>query len=221
MLVPMVGDRLKILLWRTVNKAPEGGATLGHSLCVRAACVSLTVESFSYADYVCTTDSGSLYPSFRTYLQHFDGISPDTSVWLFFGWMTLPVPPPLTSSSVNSQETSPWQVSISSVVPPVDLSDVLEELLEIDEWYHRSLFDHHRVISTCTTQVFLYDIPDISFIWKSFSSFPFFTRHTLPPAVSRYSTSSTLSRHSMSHFFSLMPTLIWLNDMMDSDLRQN
>ena len=53
------------------------------------------------------------------------------------------------------------------------------------------------------------------FLCKSFSSFPFYTRHARPPAASRCSRSSSLSRHSMSQFFSLLPALkwrpIWLN----------
>jgi hypothetical protein len=47
------------------------------------------------------------------------------------------------------------------------------------------------------------------FLWKSFSSFPFYTRLALLPAVCRCSRSSTLSRHSIPQFFSLLPALTW------------
>ena len=79
-------------------------------------------------------------PAVQRYLEHFDAISPDTSAWLFFGWMRPPAPPPRTISSVNSQEPPVLRQapSQSSASPSVDLNDDLEALLEIDNLHHRS-----------------------------------------------------------------------------------
>ena len=135
---PMVGDWFKDLLCRTANKAPAGGAWLGHSLRVGAACASLAVGA-SLMQIIHYGLWKSL-PAVQRYLEHFDAISPDTSAWLFFGWMTPPAPPPRTISSVNSQEPpvlrqAPPQ---SSASPSVNLSDALEALLEIDNLHPRS-----------------------------------------------------------------------------------
>jgi hypothetical protein len=96
----MVGEWLVILLRRTSNTAPAGGDWLGHSLWVAAACASLTVGTslMQIMHY-------GLWKSLVTvqrYLEHFDSISPDSSAWLFFGWMTPPMPPPRTLSGFNS-----------------------------------------------------------------------------------------------------------------------
>jgi hypothetical protein len=69
----------------------------------------------------------------QRYLEHFDAISPDSSAWLFFGWMTPPIPPPRTSSAFHSPGApSVLQVRLPSVSPDVDLDDALAALLEID-----------------------------------------------------------------------------------------
>ncbi len=128
----MVGDLLKVLLCRKANKSSGGSAWLGHSLCVGTVCASLTVgvplmQIMHYGLW-------KFLPVIQGYLEHFDTISPDTSVWLFFGWMTSPAPPPHTSLFVNFQDALVLrQAPLPSVSPPVDLCDALETLLEIDE----------------------------------------------------------------------------------------
>ena len=79
------------------------------------------------------------------YLEHFDTNSPDTSAWLFFGWMTPPLPPPHTHDAPVVQ-----QAPLLSLSPPIDLDDAVQSLLESDDEHHRSLIDRHRVLSTCT-----------------------------------------------------------------------
>ena len=75
----------------------------------------------------------------QRYLEYFDAISPDTSAWLFFGWMTPPVPPPRTSSRLDPHDASVvQQAPPHSVSPSIDLADALEALLESDEEHHRS-----------------------------------------------------------------------------------
>jgi hypothetical protein len=72
-------------------------------------------------------------PAVQRYLVHFDAISPDTSAWLFFDWMTPLAPPPRTSTFVNSQDDLVLrQAPLPSVSSPVDLCDAMEALLEID-----------------------------------------------------------------------------------------
>jgi hypothetical protein len=72
-------------------------------------------------------------PAVQRYLEHFDAISPDTSAWLFFGWMTSPATPPQTSTFVNSQDALALrQAPLPSVSSSVDLCDSMEALLEID-----------------------------------------------------------------------------------------
>jgi hypothetical protein len=69
----------------------------------------------------------------QRYLEHFDVISPDSSVWLFFGWMTSPIPPPRTLSAFNSPGSpAVLQAQPQSVSPAIDLDDALAALLEID-----------------------------------------------------------------------------------------
>ena len=111
---------------------------MGHSLRVGAACASLAVGASLMQ--IMHYGLWKSLPAVQRYLEHFDAISPDTSAWLFFGWMTPPAPPPRTFSSVNSQELpvlrqAPPQ---SSASPSVDLSDALEALFEIDDSHHRS-----------------------------------------------------------------------------------
>ena len=69
----------------------------------------------------------------QRYLEHFDAISPDSSAWLFFGWMTPPIPPPRTLSAFNSPGApAVLQAQPQSVSPAIDLDDALAALLEID-----------------------------------------------------------------------------------------
>jgi hypothetical protein len=70
----------------------------------------------------------------QRYLEHFDAISPDSSAWLFFGWMIPPMPPLRTMSSFNAP-TAPavLQAQPQSVSPSIDLSDALAALLETDD----------------------------------------------------------------------------------------
>ena len=69
----------------------------------------------------------------QRYLEHFDAISPDSSAWLFFGWMTPPIPPPRTLSALHSPGApSVLQAQLPSVSPAVDLDDALAALLETD-----------------------------------------------------------------------------------------
>ena len=69
----------------------------------------------------------------QRYLEHFDAISPDSSAWLFFGWMTPPIPPPLTLLAFHSPGApAVLQAQPQSVSPAIDLDDDLEALLEID-----------------------------------------------------------------------------------------
>jgi hypothetical protein len=63
--------------------------------------------------------------SVQRYLEHFDAISPDSSAWLFFCWMTPPMPPTLTLSVFNSPRAPPvLQVQPPYVSPTIDLSDL-------------------------------------------------------------------------------------------------
>lgn len=129
---PMVGEWLAILLRRTSNTAPAGGAWLGHSLRVGAACASLAVGAslMQIMHYGLWKSLAAV----QRYLEHFDAISPDSSAWLFFGWMTPPMPPLRTMSSFNAP-TAPavLQAQPQSVSPSIDLSDALAALLEIDD----------------------------------------------------------------------------------------
>jgi hypothetical protein len=129
---PMVGEWLAILLRRTSNTAPAGGAWLGHSLRVGAACASLAVGAslMQIMHYGLWKSLAAV----QRYLEHFDAISADSSAWLFFGWMTPPMPPLRTMSSFNAP-TAPavLQAQPQSVSPSIDLSDALAALLEIDD----------------------------------------------------------------------------------------
>jgi hypothetical protein len=72
-------------------------------------------------------------PSVQRYLEYFDVIFPDTSAWLFFGWMTAPATPPRTSTFVNSQDALVLrQAPLPSVSSSVDLCDSMETVLEIN-----------------------------------------------------------------------------------------
>jgi hypothetical protein len=72
-------------------------------------------------------------PTVQRYLEHFDAISPDTSTWLFFVWMTPPAPPPRSSTFVNSQDALVLrQAPLPSVSSSVDLCDSMETVLEIN-----------------------------------------------------------------------------------------
>ena len=72
-------------------------------------------------------------PAVQRYLEYFDDISPDTSVLLFFDWMTSLGPPPHTSTFVNSQDAFVLrQAPLPSVSSAVNLCDSMEVLLEID-----------------------------------------------------------------------------------------
>jgi hypothetical protein len=91
---------------------------MGHSLHVGAACASLSVG----ASLMQIMHYG-LWKSLVTvqrYLEHFDSISPDTSVWLFFDWMIPPLPPPRTHDDPVVQ-----QVPLLSLSPLIDLDDVV------------------------------------------------------------------------------------------------
>ena len=71
-----------------------GPIQLVHSLRVGSACASLAVgvSLMQIMHY-------GLWKSLAVvqhYLEHFDTNSPDTSAWLFFGWMIPPLPPPRT-----------------------------------------------------------------------------------------------------------------------------
>ena len=100
---PMVGDWLQILLRRTANRAPSGGVSLGHSLCVGTACASVVVGDSLIQ--IMHYDLWKSLDSVQHYLEHFDTISPDASVRLFFGWMTSPVSPPHTHDDPVVQQT--------------------------------------------------------------------------------------------------------------------
>jgi hypothetical protein len=104
---------------------------LGHSLWVGAACASLAVG----ASLIQIMHYG-LWKSLAAvqhYLEHFDAISPDSSAWLFFGWMTPPILPPRTLSDFHSPGApAVLQAQPPSVSPAVDLDDAFAALLEID-----------------------------------------------------------------------------------------
>ena len=70
----------------------------------------------------------------QRYLEHFDAISPDTSAWLFFGWMIPPLSPPRTHDAPVVQ-----QAPLLSLSPPIDLDDVVQTLIESDDEHHRSI----------------------------------------------------------------------------------
>ncbi len=118
----MVGEWLAILLRRTSNTAPAGGAWLGHSLRVDTACAFLAVGAslMQIMHYVLWKSLAAV----QRYLEHFDAISPDSSACFFFGWMTPPIPPPRTISAFNSP-TAPvfLEAQPQSVSPTIDLSD--------------------------------------------------------------------------------------------------
>ena len=80
----------------------------------------------------------------QRYLEHFDSISPDTSVWLFFGWMLPPLRPPHTHDTPVVQ-----QAPLLSLSPSIDLDDDVQALLESDDEHHRSIIDRHRAFLTC------------------------------------------------------------------------
>jgi hypothetical protein len=128
----MVGEWLEILLCRTSNTVPAGGAWLGHSLRVDAACASLVVGTSLMQ--IMHYDLWKSLAAVQRYLEHFDAISPDSSVWLLFGLMTPPMPPPRTLSAFNSPGAlAVLQTQPLSVRPTIDLSDALATLLEIDD----------------------------------------------------------------------------------------
>jgi hypothetical protein len=81
----------------------------------------------------------------QRYLEYFDAISPDTSTWLFFDWMTPPVPSPHTHHAPVVQ-----QAPLLSLIPTIDLDDTVQALLESDDEHHRLFIDRHHVLSTCT-----------------------------------------------------------------------
>ena len=155
----MVGEWLEILLRRTSHKAPVGGAWLGHSLRVGAACASLAVGAslMQIMHYGLWKSLAAV----QRYLEHFDAISPDSSAWLFFGWMTPPIPPPRTLSAFNSPGApAVLQAQPQSVSPAIDLDEALERcstsMLDIT-------LDRRRVFSTCASWVILlHTIPSIS-----------------------------------------------------------
>ena len=132
----MVGDWLQMLLRRTANRAPAGGAWLGHSLRVGAACASLAVGAslMQIMHYGLWKSLAAV----QRYLEHFDAISPDTSAWLFFGWMTPLLPPPRTHDAPVVQ-----QAPLLSFSPPIDLDDAVQALLESDDDHPRSIIDRH------------------------------------------------------------------------------
>ena len=115
----MVCNWIKVLLCRTANKAPAGGDWLVHILRVGATCASLAVGASLMQ--IMHYGLWKSLPAVQRYLEHFDAISPDTSAWLFFGWVTPPAPPPCTSTVVNSQDALIlWQPPLSSVSAPVN-----------------------------------------------------------------------------------------------------
>ena len=71
----------------------------------------------------------------QRYLEHFDAIAPDTSVWLFFGWMIPPLPPPRTHDDAPVVQQAP----LLSLSPPIDLDDAVQVLLESDDERHHSI----------------------------------------------------------------------------------
>ena len=104
---------------------------MGHSLRVGAACASLAVGAslMQIMHYGLWKSLAAV----QRYLEHFDAISPDSSAWLFFGWMTPPIPPPRTLSAFNSPGApAVLQAQPQSVSPAIDLDDALAALLEID-----------------------------------------------------------------------------------------
>jgi hypothetical protein len=70
----------------------------------------------------------------QRYLEHFDAISPDTSAWLFFGWMIPPLPPTRTHDVPVLQ-----QAPLTSFSTPIDLADAVEALLESDDEHPHSI----------------------------------------------------------------------------------
>jgi hypothetical protein len=158
----MVGEWLEILLRRTSHKAPVGGAWLGHSLRVGTACASVAVGAslMPIMHYVLWKSLDAV----QCYLEHFDVISPDSSAWLFFGWMTPPIPPPRTLSAFNSPGApAVLQAQPQSVSPAIDLDDSLAELLEIDDEHHSRptsrLFDVYIIgHSTSYHSIYIYAI---------------------------------------------------------------
>ena len=64
----------------------------------------------------------------QRHLEHFDAISPDTSVWLFFGWMIPPLPFSRTHDAPVVQ-----QALLLSLSPLIDLDDAVQDLLESDD----------------------------------------------------------------------------------------
>jgi hypothetical protein len=82
--------------------------------------------------------------SVQRYLEHFDAISPDTSAWLFFGWMIPPLSPPRTHDAPVVQ-----QAPLLSLNPPIDLDDDVQVLLKSDDEHHHSIIDRHSVFLTC------------------------------------------------------------------------
>ncbi len=104
---------------------------MGHSLRVGSACASLAVGAslMQIMHYGLWKSLAAV----QRYLEHFDAISPDSSAWLFFGWMTPPIPPPRTLSAFHSPGApAVLQAQPPSVSPAVDLDDALAALLEID-----------------------------------------------------------------------------------------
>ena len=105
---------------------------MGHSLHVGAACASLAVG----ASLMQIMHYG-LWKSLVTvqrYLEHFDSISPDTSVWLFFDWMIPPLPP-TRSHDVPVLQQAP----LTSFRTTIDLADAVEALLESDDEHPHSI----------------------------------------------------------------------------------
>ena len=129
---PMVGEWLQILLRRTAHRAPAGGAWLGHSLRVGAACASMAVGAslMQIMHYGLWKSLAAV----QRYLEHFDAISPDTSAWLFFGWMIPPLPP-TRSHDVPVLQQAP----LTSFSTPIDLADAVQALLESDDEHPHSI----------------------------------------------------------------------------------
>jgi hypothetical protein len=139
---PMVGNWLQILLRRTAHRALAGGAWLGHSLRVGAACASMAVGAslMQIMHYGLWKSLAAV----QHYLEHFDAISPDTSVWLFFGWIIPPLPHARTHDAPVVQ-----QAPLLSLRPHIDLDDGVQALLESDDEHHHSIIDRHRAFLTC------------------------------------------------------------------------